>query len=248
MSLSQALSTSVSGLRSAQIGMSLIASNVANAQTPGYIKKSVIQSTSAAGGAGVGVRVEAINRELDTYIQRQLRVETAGGAYADMRAQFYQRLQHVYGDPGSAASLESIYNQFNEALQALAASPDSISARSTVISSAQVLAQQLNGMTQDVQSLRSDAERALSDSVRAANDTMQQIAKINEQLATMNARDAAAASLLDQRDVYVDTLSRADGHRGRRGRQQPAQHLYQFRDPARRNPVPRRSPSTPAVR
>jgi flagellar hook-associated protein 1 len=208
MSLSQALSTSVSGLRTAQIGMSLIASNVANAQTPGYIKKSVIQSTSTAGGAGVGVRVEAINRELDTYIQRQLRVETAGGAYADMRAQFYQRLQHVYGDPGSAASLESIYNQFNEALQGLAASPDSISARSTVISSAQVLAQQLNGMTQDVQSLRSDAERALSDSVRAANDAMQQIAKINEQLATMNSRDAAAASLLDQRDVYIDTLSR----------------------------------------
>ena len=100
MSISQALNTSLSGLRATQAGLSLIASNVANAQTPGYVRKTLSLVTSAAGDAGGSVRVGAVNRELDQYLQRQLRVESAGGAYADLRADFYQRLQGLYGDPG----------------------------------------------------------------------------------------------------------------------------------------------------
>ena len=104
MSLTQALTTSLSGLRATQAGLSLIATNVANAQTPGYVRKSLQLATTTAGGSSV--RIVGINRELDQYLQRQLRVETSGGSYADLRAQFYQRLQAVYGEPGSAAHLQ----------------------------------------------------------------------------------------------------------------------------------------------
>ena len=118
MSLSQVLSTSMSGLRAAQTGMSLVASNVANAQTPGYIKKSVVQSTTGAGGTGAGVRVEAINRELDVYIQRQLRTETAGGAYAETRAHVLPATPAgSTACPDRPASLESVYNSSNSRLQ-----------------------------------------------------------------------------------------------------------------------------------
>nr|MBA2400846.1 hypothetical protein [Bradyrhizobium sp.] len=41
MSISQALNTASSGLRATQAGLSLIASNVANAQTPGYVRKTL---------------------------------------------------------------------------------------------------------------------------------------------------------------------------------------------------------------
>ena len=70
MGLSQALATAISGLRVTQSGMSLIAANVANAQTPGYVRKTLTQVTTAAGGAGVSVRAEAVTRELDQYIQQ----------------------------------------------------------------------------------------------------------------------------------------------------------------------------------
>ena len=113
----------MSGLRATQAGLSLVASNVANAQTPGYVRKTLVQVATAAGDAGVSVRVSAINRELDQYMQRQLRTETSGGAYADLRAQFYQRLQSVYGDPGSTSSLETVFNNFTTALQSLVDEP-----------------------------------------------------------------------------------------------------------------------------
>jgi flagellar hook-associated protein 1 FlgK len=82
-----------------------------------------------------------------------------------------------------------------------------VSAQSAVISSAQVLAQQLKGMTSDIQGLRLDAELGLSDAVNRANNAIAQIAAINRQLAASHADDAASTSLMDQRDAYIDQLS-----------------------------------------
>ena len=64
--------------------------------------------------SAVGVRVAAINRELDQYVQRQMRIESSGAGYADLRAQFYDRLQSVYGAPGSASTLETRLQQFHD--------------------------------------------------------------------------------------------------------------------------------------
>ncbi len=207
MSLSQALSTSTAGLRTTQAALALVAANVANAETPGYVRKTLVQTTTAAGANGVSVRVGAINRELDVYLQRQLRTEAAGGSYATLRADFYSRLQQIYGEPGADATLETAFNKFTASIQTLASSPEAASARSSVISAAQVLAQQLNSMSSGIQALRSDAELGLSDAVSRANNAMSQIAAINRQLALNSSPDAASATLLDQRDAYIDELS-----------------------------------------
>ncbi|MEA2953422.1 MAG: flagellar hook-associated protein 1 [Alphaproteobacteria bacterium] len=207
MSLAHALATAVSGLRASQAGLAIVAANVANAETPGYVRKTAVQVSTATGDTGVGVRTAGVNRELDQYVQRQLRTETSGGAYAGLRAQFYERLQQTYGDPGSASALETIFNNFTTAVQALTTSPESAAARNDVLSAGQVLAQQLNAMTGDIQGLRTDAESGLSAAVSKANDAMQQIAVLNQQLGTSNASDAAAAALLDQRDNYLNQLS-----------------------------------------
>jgi flagellar hook-associated protein 1 FlgK len=206
MSISQALNTSLSGLRATQAGLQLIASNVANAQTPGYVRKTMQPVTSTAGDGG-SVRLGAINRELDQYLQRQLRVESAGGGYADLRADFYQRLQGLYGSPGSDSALETAFNKFSGAVQSLVTSPDSAAARSVVLSSAQVLAQTLNSLTTDIQSLRGDAENGLADSVAAANNALQKITEFNTQLAGVRELNASDAALMDQRDNYIDQLS-----------------------------------------
>src|ERR1041385_598545 len=117
MSLAQALTTSLSGLRTAQAGLSIVAANVANAQTPGYVRKTLVQEQVATGDQSVSVRVASVTRELDQFLQRQLRTETSGGSYADLRNTYYQRLQQIYGTPGSDSTLETIYNNFTGAMQ-----------------------------------------------------------------------------------------------------------------------------------
>src|SRR5262245_58347768 len=146
MSLSQSIAAAMSGLRVTQSSLSLVATNVANADTPGYVRKTPAAVTTSTGALGISVRIAGVNRELDLYVQRQLQIETSGGSYANLRADFYQRLQRIYGEPGSDTALETVYNKFTNALQGLATTPESGAARTTVLSSAQVLAQHLNEM------------------------------------------------------------------------------------------------------
>ena len=207
MGLGQALTSAVSGLRVTQSSLSLIAANIANAETPGYVKKTATQVAAASGELTIGVRLSSINRELDQYVQRQLRTETSGGTYASTRSDFFQRLQGILGQPGSDNALETVFNGFVSAAQALSTSPDSNSARYSLLTAGQTLAQHLNGMTSDIQGLRSDAELGLADAVNQANGAMSQIAAINRQLGLTNVQDAATANLEDQRDFYIDQLS-----------------------------------------
>lgn len=208
MGLTQTLATSLAGLTATQTNIAIVASNVANAQTPGYVAQTATQVATTSGAAGESVRIASINRALDQFVQQQLRTESSGGAYADLKSSFYQQLQQVYGQPGSNTTLDSIFNSFTTAVQSLSTSPNSASAQSQTISAAQALAQQLNSANSGIQSLRSQADLGISNDVQQANNALQQIANINGQLASGNGNDSAAASLEDQRDQYIDQLSK----------------------------------------
>jgi flagellar hook-associated protein 1 FlgK len=211
MSLSDALSIAMSGLRANQAAMALVSSNVANAETPGYVRKTLDQVTVDSGSYGTSVRTAGVNRELDQYIQAQLRTETSGAGYASLRSDFLQQLQSLYGNPGSVGTLEDAFNGLTTAVQALSTSADSQSARIGVVNAANVLASQLNSMTQGIQTLRGAAETGISDSVNTANNLMSQIATVNNQLAANplggTSTDSSTAALLDQRDQYITQLS-----------------------------------------
>ena len=208
MSLTQTLATSLSGLTATQTNLSIVAGNIANVQTPGYIAQSALQVATTSGDAGDNVRIESINRILDQFVQQQLRSESSGGAYADLKASFYQQLQQIYGQPGSGASLDSAFNNFTTAVQALSTSPNSSAAQSQTIGAAQALAQQLNNATNSIQTLRSQADQGIAGDVQQANNALQQIANINQQLASSGPADSATALLENQRDQYIDQLSK----------------------------------------
>src|SRR5271169_5447896 len=208
MSLTQALATSLSGLNATQTNLSIVAGNVANAQTPGYVALTANQVSTGSGDGGVGVDIASITRVLDQYIQTQLRSESSGGAYADLRSNFYQQLQQVYGQPGSDTSLDSVFNNFTSAVQALSTSPSSSVAQSQTIAAAQAFAQQLNDATNSIQSLRSQADQGIAGDVQQANNALQQIATLNQQLAGASGTDAMSAQLESQRDQNIDQLSK----------------------------------------
>ena len=145
---------------------------------------------------------------LDQFVQTQVRTEASGAAYADLRSNMYSQLQSIYGTPNSASTIENSYNNFTSTLQALTTSPGDRPTQIAVVSAAQSLTQTLNQMTSGIQILRSQAEQGLSDDVTQANDCLQQIASLNQQLAQSSQQDAATAGLLDQRDNYIDKLSK----------------------------------------
>lgn len=207
MSLTQALVSAISGLKATQSSLALVSANVANAGTAGYVRKTATQVAVAGNGTGIGVRISDIQREFDSYVLSQLRVENAGASYATTRSNILNQLQTVYGDPGSESSLETVYNNFTNALQALSSSPDDAAARNQVLDAGDLLTQLLHQMSGSIQSLRGNAELGISDAVSQANEAMTQIAKLNRALAGSSLNDAATASMQDQRDNYINQLS-----------------------------------------
>jgi flagellar hook-associated protein 1 FlgK len=208
MGLSSALATAMSGLRANQASLSIVSSNIANAQTPGYVAQNPNQIEVASGGYGSTVETTGVNRQLDLFVQSQLRTETSGGAYADQTANILGQLQSVYGTPGGDGTLETTFNNFTTALQSLSSSPGNSSAQSVALSAAQTLAQQLNTTTQGIQSLRTNVDQDIGNSAAQANTDMSQIAQINSQLQGLSPTDPLAATLMDQRDNAINSLSK----------------------------------------
>jgi flagellar hook-associated protein 1 len=208
MGLSQALSAALAGVNTTQQGLSVIAGNVANANTPGYVDETVNQvEVSTPGQIGTSVDTDGINRDLNTLLQSQLWTETSGDSYADTSAQIYQQLQQVYGTPGSSTSLDAIYDNFTTALQALSTDPSSYSAQTQVIGAAQDVAQSVNSATTTIQQLRTEAEQGIASGVQTVNTALQQIAQINQQLEGATTSNSATATLEDQRDQDITQLT-----------------------------------------
>ncbi len=208
MGLSQALSAALAGVNATQQSVSVIAGNVANANTPGYVTESTSQvEVAAVGQAGTSVDTAGVSRDLNTLLQSQLWTETSGDSYADASAQMYQQLQQIYGTPGSSTSFDAIFDNFTSAVQALASDPSSSSQQSTVIDAAQELAQNLNSMTSTIQQLRTQAEQGIATDVQSANSLLQQVAQLNQQLQGSSATDSSAAALEDQRDQDITQLT-----------------------------------------
>ncbi len=206
MSFSNAISAALSGLKLTQAGVGLVADNIANAETPGHVRKSVLQS-GAASNAG-GVQLLGVTRELDIFVQRQLRAELAGASYAGKVNDYYQRIAQIYGQPGGLNALDTLYNNFSNSLRSLMTSPELIAMRTDVLNQAAVLAQQLNAMSGDIQELRTQAEISIDAAVDRVNEILQSVERISAQLVSATPASAEVANLLDTRDTLIAELSK----------------------------------------
>ena len=207
MGLSSALNTSLSGLRVSQSQMELVSTNIANVDSVGYTRRKLNLVQQLAGTVTTGVRVEGVSRQLQAQVQKQLRLETAGAAYTDVRAGYAAQLDRMFGSPGEAGSLDSMANAFASSLQALTTNPSDFTARQQVLGSAQNLAATLNGLTDEVQRMRSAAESEIAAGVDRVNALLRQISAVDSKLFINGNANQNSPGLLDERDKAVDELA-----------------------------------------
>lgn len=207
MGLTSVLGAATSGLRVTQDSLDVVARNIANAETPGYTRKSLEQAARIVGDFNIGVRARDITRAVDSFLQTQIRTQTADFSHTDVRLEFLQHLDRIFGAPGDPNALDTIVSEFAGALQDLTTTPESFATREEVVSGATTLAQQLRVLSAQVQDLRQLAEDSIDQAVKDINTALGELARVNEQLATRPASDAPPADLLDERDKFLDQLS-----------------------------------------
>jgi len=124
MTLSRALGNAYSGLSNSAFRADITASNIANATTPGYVRRSTVSAENVVGGFGNGVRTVGVDRHQDVGLTR-LRRETDGSAgRADILSNAYGLIDRELGVPGESDSLFSGFTAVETSLRELATTPE----------------------------------------------------------------------------------------------------------------------------
>lgn len=208
MSLSSALGAAMSGLNVSQSGIDITSRNIANIGTPGYTKKVAQQSNLLVGGEGIGVRREAAQRQVDTFLQQQLRTSSATSAFLNVKSSMLGRIDAGFGTPDSNSSIAGTVGSLATMLQELIDNPESESARASFLNEAGNLATKLNVASDNIQEMRLEAERNIAAGVEHANALLKTIANVNNQIASRQAGSLSIGDLQDQRDMAIDELSK----------------------------------------
>lgn len=208
MSLSSALGAAMSGLNVSQAGIDITSRNIANVDTPGYTRKIQQQTNALAGGEGIGVRREAAMRQIDAFLQQQLRTASAESASLNIKSSVLNRVDAMFGTPDSNSSIAGSIGELATMLQELANDPESDAARQSLLNEADNLAVKFNSMSNTIQNMRLEAERNIASSVESANALLQTIASVNKEIAQRQTGNLSVADLQDQRDTAINELSR----------------------------------------
>lgn len=207
MSLTISLNNALSGLNASQQALSVISQNVANANTDGYSRQVTTQSAQYLGGQGAGVRIESVNRNVDTYLQTSIRSQKSVTAYNRQVDLYHDRLQIFLGDPTSQNSIDEHITTFFNTMQSLADQPESTALRFSAVNSGTKLSQEISGLARSIENLRLEADKAFDSLVDNINSSVIRLQAINSSLGEADTLGQAQSGTLDKRDAELERLS-----------------------------------------
>jgi len=179
MSLAAILSSANSGLMAAQTGLRTVSDNIANINTPGYVRKVVDQAPLVSGGLGAGVSVTQIRRAADQFLQRASLTATASASQAGVIATAMDRAQALFGNPGDNSSfftrLDEVYAAFT------AASSDAASSirRDQAIDSVTDFLSEATRISTSLKAMAVEADSRIGAVIDRTNQLLKQIDDLN---------------------------------------------------------------------
>lgn len=207
--ISGLVNNALSGLQAAQSALQVVGDNIANVNTPGYSQQSALQSTAiptAIGGLyyGNGTQIDSVQRSYSSFLQGQVWTASAS---ASGQASLSSSLQNILGMLNNGG-VSSQVSQFFSGVAQVAASPDDIPARQSMLSNAQTLSQTFQSLGQQLASVGSGVNQQITQSVDQINSISKQIAQLNVQISAAQGNpNGSPNDLLDQRDHLITELN-----------------------------------------
>ena len=207
-----ALGISLSGLYAAQAGIRTTEHNIANVNTDGYRRQSLVQSATApmySGGGylGNGVTLDTVRSLYDRFLDSEVLLNQSQLARHEVVAGYASQVDSLLADEGSG--LGTGLDKFFASLEELVNDPASAVARQSVLSAGQSLASRFNSTDTRLR----EVLRATDDEVRTLVDEIntyaQQLTRLNAAIARLEGVTSDTANdLRDQRDSAVAGLNK----------------------------------------
>ncbi|GAB1360860.1 flagellar hook-associated protein FlgK [Rhodobacter sp.] len=207
MSITSALNSALTGLSATSRQAEAVSSNVANATTPGYARRSVSLSALTLGGWGQGVAVLGTTRDVDSFLVADRRVAQAAAGDRDVRAAFLRQMETIFGSPTDPGSLSARVAAFDATLLEAASRPESEARLSATVDAARLIAKALNQSSDAVQVQRLRADGQIAAAVEDLNSALKQVRVLNNEITALVGAGRDVAALMDQRQQVVDRIS-----------------------------------------
>ena len=203
------------GLASQSFGLNVTGQNIANANTPLYMRRQAILETQS----GLGVQIQGQQQVSDTYADRSFFSATSSQSSASEYDTQLAALENVFND-STGTGLSSSLSQLLTSFQQLSAQPSDTTVRQTVLSSADAFATRANDIAGSMASQSTDLFNKAQQLVQQANQQSQEIAKLNQQIVEAQMAGRDASGLIDQRNqkllglaqvIDIRTIPEANG-------------------------------------
>jgi len=209
------LSIGKSGVLAYQSALAGISENVVNANNDGFAKRQVTmkEQFTAAGPAFLyrgaqsfnGVQAADVTRVWDQYAASKAWSANSDNSQASTRSQFFSTVQDSLddGDSGVGVKLTAIFTAGN----ALAANPTDATLRQSLLYALQDAAGAINKTDANLSKVSTTISSQVGDAAGQVNDALTALARINLSLKTAPQGTSGRASLEDQRDTIIGTIS-----------------------------------------
>jgi flagellar hook-associated protein 1 FlgK len=191
MTLTAVLSNAASGVIAAQSGLRTSSDNIANVNTPGYVRKKIDQEHRVYAGVGSGTEVSGVRRVIDNFLVASGLTASSATSRWNTVASSLDNAQSLFGDPnaetGYFANLDEIWTTF----QSLAQNPTSGVLRSQSVTAVRTFLDQTGRINDELQSMTRFADSQASAAATEINDLLSEIAKLNLEIskASVSSRD-----------------------------------------------------------
>ncbi|MCH5052334.1 flagellar hook-associated protein FlgK [Pectobacterium aquaticum] len=214
--MSNLLNTAMSGLKGAQVALSVVSNNISNQAVTGYsrqnaILEQTISSATSAGYVGNGVNTVSINRQYNEFITNQLRSAQTTSSSVSAYYEQISKIDNLLAS--STTSLSSTIQGFFSNLQNLTSNAGDSSTRQTVLGKAEGLVNQFKVTDKYLRDMDSGLNTQIQSTVGQVNTYTKQIASLNDEINRLLGSNNGAMpnDLLDQRDYLVDQLNKLVG-------------------------------------
>ncbi|QGZ93603.1 flagellar hook-associated protein FlgK [Terricaulis silvestris] len=205
--LTSVLLSGLSGMRASQTAMATISQNIANANTPGYVRTEVTLSPRSDLGAGAGVEVTGIKRAADRFLATASYIAEAARGSAAARADILSRAQSNFGDPAGTTSVFASLDNFWSAMTEIGVDPASQLRRGDAVTALQSMYSEVQRIGESIQSLIAEADQRIADSVEEAQSLIDRIAELNLEVQLNKRMGADSTGAENAQGALIDQLS-----------------------------------------
>ncbi|MDR1209244.1 MAG: flagellar hook-associated protein FlgK [Clostridiales bacterium] len=217
MSLTASFQSAVSGMNAARAGLYVVGHNLANQETPGYVRQQTLQSffypqnigANASGKlqVGLGTDIAAIRQIRDKYLDQAYREEASAYGFYSAKYSAAVEIDYILGELESEYKLGDVLDDIYSALNELSINPSALETRANFIETCVTFVSKTNDIYDRLLSYQENLNDKIKDDVRQINDLVAEVNALNPKIAMAEASGDNANDYRDARNLAIDKLS-----------------------------------------